>query len=228
MDQPTLRRMTSCLGFARRQAKKNHMVEVIYPIDVALSFLVGEKWRMCDLPGPRPGIGRKVLPLDELIPHRCNVPDRGTSNVAIQTGDELIAAPLADIIAKNVQVQVAEATAHCKNAMVQQEQRMEELQAHIAQLQSAITCSASCFVLETPTPFADPVPEPAEGVERCSRAQAKQARREDRRRQLEQLVEESRRASGHRPLDFHASNSVIQPMTHRTRPPDDRSPANPS
>mmetsp|Transcript_14305 Transcript_14305/g.16717 ORF Transcript_14305/g.16717 Transcript_14305/m.16717 type:complete len:90 (-) Transcript_14305:22-291(-) len=35
MDQPTLRRMTSCLGFARRQAKKNHMVEVIYPIDVA-------------------------------------------------------------------------------------------------------------------------------------------------------------------------------------------------
>mmetsp|Transcript_14303 Transcript_14303/g.16714 ORF Transcript_14303/g.16714 Transcript_14303/m.16714 type:complete len:155 (-) Transcript_14303:99-563(-) len=89
MDQPTLRRMTSCLGFARRQAKKNHMVEVIYPIDVALSFLVGEKWRMCDLPGPRPGIGRKVLPLDELIPHRCNVPDRGTSNVAIQTGDGL-------------------------------------------------------------------------------------------------------------------------------------------
>mmetsp|Transcript_5129 Transcript_5129/g.5734 ORF Transcript_5129/g.5734 Transcript_5129/m.5734 type:complete len:87 (-) Transcript_5129:88-348(-) len=75
MDQPTLRRMTSCLGFARRQAKKNHMVEVIYPIDVALSFLVGEKWRMCDLPGPRPGIGRKVLPLDELIPHQADVSD---------------------------------------------------------------------------------------------------------------------------------------------------------
>ena len=75
---------------------------------------------MCDHPGPRPGIARKGLPL--------------------------IAGPLADIIAKNARAQVAEATAQCKNAMVQQEQRLEELQAHIAQLQSAITCSASCFV----------------------------------------------------------------------------------
>ena len=204
------------------------MLEVIYPIDLALSFLVGEKWRMCDHPGPRPGIARKVLPLDELIPHQCNVPDRGTSNVAIQTGDELIAAPLADIIAKSVRVQVAEATAQCKNAIVQQEQRLEDLQAHIAQLQSAITCSASCFVSDSPTPFADPMPVAAEGVERCSRAQAKQARREDRRRQLEQLVGESRRVSGHRPSDLLTSNFATQPMTHWTRPPEDRSSTNPS
>lgn len=176
----------------------------------------------------RPGIARKVLPLDKLIPHQCNVPDRGTSNVAIQTGDDLIAAPLADIIAKSVRAQVAEATAQCKNAMVQQEQKLEELRAHIAQLQSAITCSASCSVSETPTPFADPMPVSAEGVERCSRARAKQARRQDRRRQLEQLAEESRRASGHRPSDLLTSNFATQPATYRTRPPEDRSPTNPS
>lgn len=221
MDQPSLRRMTSCLGFARRQAKKNNVLEVIYPIDLALSFLVRKKCHLCDPPGPGRDIARKALFLDELIPPQCNLPGQVTCDVAVQTGDELLAIPLADMIAKNVRAHVSEATAQCKHDMAEQEQRLEELQAQIDQLQSTNKCSASCFASGAPTPGAAPSSAATAGVDQLSRAQSKQARREDRRRQLEQFCEESGGFSARCTLDPLASRSVALPVTHRARPLED-------
>lgn len=130
MEPSETRKLVASIGFSRRTAKKLHLWSTVRSLDV----LLGE---LRPIPHQSVSKTKQVISLEGLLCANGAAEGLEKQDACVQTGDDLLVAPLCQIITRSVQERIGELSEQWRRRQEQQQIQLEDLQSQVLQLQQA-------------------------------------------------------------------------------------------